>query len=209
MLNRSLRRGLGIAGFVLWAWAVPAPAAQTPLPPSDPTREELLREIRRLDGEIQRLQSQIDLLRRAALPQASAVITVPAGARQGTSFNQPAPSLGPSDWVPAWPPVRSPSASPQARERLPAELGAPPPPLDAPLDFPQFVPGTVRVRHGLGPNEVTVTLEMLNPDGSTNLQVDGNRLAARASYPPDGTFTILNYFEFPVTVRWVARRSPD
>jgi len=207
MCLRSVGRALGIGGFLSVLWASQAPAAQPPQPPAVPVREELLREIRRLDAEIQRLQSQIDLLRRGALPQTSAVVTVPAGARQGTSFNQPAPSFGPSDWVPSWPPVRTPS--PQARERPPVELGAPPPPLDAPLDYPQYLPGTLRVRHGLGPNEVTVALEMVNPDGSTNLQVDPNRLAARASYPSDGTFTILNYFEFPVTVRWVARRSPD
>lgn len=207
MPAKRIGRKLGIAGFLLWAWAGPAGAAEVPLLPGDPTREELLRQIRRLDAEVQRLQSQIDMLRKVVPPQASAVATVPAGARQGTFFNQPDPTFGPSGWVPTWPPVRSPS--PQARERLPRELGAPSPPLDAPLDYPQYVPGTLRVRHGLGPMDVTVTLEVLNPDGTTSLQVDPNRIVARASYPPDGTFTILNYFEFPITVRWVAQRPAD
>ncbi len=205
MSAKSALRWLGIAGSLLGAWAASAPAAEAPPPPGDPTREELLREIRRLDAELQRLQSQLDLLRGAVPPQASAVVTVPGGARQGTFFNQPAPSFGPSDWVPSWPPVRFPS--PQARERTPAELGAAPPPLDSPLDFPQFVPGSRVVRHGLGPSEVTVDLEVLNPDGTASFQVDSNRVVVRGSYPPDGTFTLLNYIEQPLTIRWVARRT--
>jgi hypothetical protein len=206
----AIRRNVGIgpwlwiAGCLLAAWAAPAAAADVPPQGQDTAREELLREIRRLEEEVQRLQSQIDLLRKGVLPQASAVVTVPAGSRQGLPANQPAPSFGPSEWLPDWGPIRH--VSPQVQYPPPQE---PPPPLDSPLDYPQFVPGRLLVQHGLGPNGVTVTLEVLNPDGSVNLQVDTNRLVLRASDPPDGSFVILNYFEQPITLRWVARRSAD
>jgi hypothetical protein len=138
---------------------------------------------------------------------ASAVVTVPPGARQSTPFNAPAPDFGPSEWVPTWPPVRNPS--PQARERPPRELGALPPPVDGPLDYPQFVPGSLTVDHGFGPRQVIVTITLVNPDGSESLQVDSNRIVVVASSPPNGTFTISNFNERPVTVRWTAQRPAE
>ncbi|HEY7678458.1 MAG TPA: hypothetical protein VIG69_15405 [Candidatus Methylomirabilis sp.] len=195
---------LALAALLAAACAPFAGAAEAPPSARPPTREEFLREIRRLEGEVRDLQSQMDLLRGALPGQASAVVTVPAGARQGNRFNAPAPEFGPSDWVPTWPPVVNPS--PQSRQRTPVELGAEPPPPEAPFDFPQFVPGSLVVRHGLGPSEVTVSLALLNADGSENLQVNPNRIAVRGPKPPDGTFTILNYTEYAVTVRWVAQR---
>ncbi len=204
MPGRPIPCGLALVALLAAACAPFAGAAEAPPSARPPTREEFLREIRRLEGEVRDLQSQIDLLRASPPTQASAVVTVPAGARQGTPFNAPAPEFGPSDWVPTWPPMVNPS--PQARQRTPGELGADPPPPDAPFDFPQFVPGSLAVRHGLGPSEVTVNLALLNADGSENLQVNSNRIVVRSSRPPDGTFTILNYLERPVTVRWVAQR---
>ena len=204
MLRGVMVRGAALAGLLAAAWAAPAVGAQAPPEPGSPTREELLREIRRLGDEVRDLQSQIDAIRGALPAQAAAVATVPAGARQGTPFNAPEPRFGPSEWVPMWPPVVNPS--PQSRQRTPAELGAEPPPPDGPLDFAQFVPGSLVVRHGLGPSEVTVDIALLHADGSVNLQVDPNRIVVRASNPPDGTFTILNYTERPVTVRWTAQR---
>lgn len=197
-------RWAALAGLLVAASAAAAVGAEAPPEPGSPTREELLREIRRLGDEVRSLQSQMDAIRGALPSQAAAVTTVPAGARQGTPFNAPEPGFGPSEWVPTWPPVVNPS--PQARQRTPGELGAEPPPPDGLLDFPQFVPGTLLVRHGLGPSVVTVDIALLNPDGSVNLQVDPNRIVVRASTPPDGTFTILNYTERPVTVRWMAQR---
>ena len=207
MRKRPFGRGAALAWLLVAGGAALAPAAEAPPSSVAPTREELLREIRRLEGEVSGLQSQIDLIRKAIAPQASAVVTVPAGMRQGIPFNAPDPRFGPSEWVPTWPPVVNPS--PQARERTPAELGAEPPPPAGPLDFPQYVPGTLVLRHGLGPADVTVTVALLNPDGSVNLQVDPNRIVVRSPSPPDGTFTILNYPERPVTVRWVAQRPPE
>jgi len=200
-------RGVALAGLLVLACACPARAGEALPDPGTPSREGLLGEILRLEGEIRNLQSQIDLIRNAIWPQASAVVTVPPGARQAIPFNAPAPQFGPSDWLPTWPPVVNPS--PQARERTPAELGAERPPLEGPLDFPQFVPGRLVVRHGLGASEVTVNISVLNADGNVNLQVDPNRVVVRSSSPPDGTFTILNYTEFPLTVRWVGQRSPS
>ncbi len=204
MPERTIVRAAALAGLLIAGCGAPALAAERPPTGGAPTREELLREIRRLEGEVRDLQSQIDRVRGSLPGQASAVVTVPAGARQGIPFNTPAPQFGPSDWVPTWPPVRNPS--PQARERLPTELGVAPPPPDEPFDFPRFVPGALTVRHGLGPSEVTVNVALLNADGSESLQVDPNRIVVRGSSPPDGTFTILNYLERPVTVRWVAQR---
>jgi hypothetical protein len=204
--NVGIVSWLGMAGCLLAAGAAPVLAADAPPQGQDTAREEMAREIRRLDAELQRLQSQIDLLRKGSLPQASAVVTFPAGARQSTSSGQPDPSFGPSRWLPDWGPIRH--ISPQAQPRIPLEPGVPPP-LDSPMDYPQFVPGSLLVWHGLGPSEVTVTLEVLTPDGGVNFQVDSNRLAMRASDPPDGSFVILNYFEHPITLRWVARRATD
>ncbi len=198
-----LRHGgqrLAVAGLLLWAWPTPAVLAQDPA-----GGQELPPEIRMMEAEIQRLQSQVEQLRRGTTNQTSAVVTVPAGARQGSSW-QADPSFGPSNWVPDWGPIRY--QSPQARPRTPQELGVPPPPLDSPLDFAQFVPGSLVVRHGLGAADVTVTLEVVSPDGSLNYQVDPNRVVLRGSSPADGTFTILNYIEQPLIVRWVARRAP-
>jgi hypothetical protein len=195
---------LGVAGCLLVAGPAPATAADAPPQVQDTAQEEMLREIRRLQEELQQLQSQIDQLRKGVLSQASAVVTVPAGSRQNIPSNRPAPSFGPSDWLPDWGPIRH--ISPQVQYPPPQE---PPPPLDSPLDYPQFVPGRVQVRHGLGPNRVTVTLEVLGSDGSANLQVDSNRLVMRAGDPPDGSFVILNYYELPITLRWVARRVTD
>ncbi|HYB71901.1 MAG TPA: hypothetical protein VED18_00910 [Candidatus Sulfotelmatobacter sp.] len=202
--NVGIGSWLWVAGCLLAAWAAPAAAADAPPQAQEAAREEMLREIRRLEEEVQRLQSQIDLLRKGVLPQVSAVVTVPAGSRQGIPSDQTSPSFGPSEWLPEWGPNRH--ISPQVQYPSPQE---PPPPLDSPLDFPQFVPGRLLVRHGLGPNGVTVTLEVLSSDGRVNLQVDPNRLVLRTSDPPDGSFVILNYFELPITVRWVARRSAD
>ncbi len=194
--------GLAAALFAACAAAAEGPAP----PPRGPSPEELLREIRQLEAAVRGLQSQIDQPR-TDTAAASAVVTVPGGARQSTSFNAPAPEFGPSDWAPSWPSVRNPS--PQARERLPRELGAAPPPVDGPLDYPQFVPGSLTVEHGLGPREVNVTLALVGPDGSVNQQVDSNRIVAVASSPPNGTFTISNFNEKSVTVRWTAQRSPE
>lgn len=206
MVEGRIVRGVALAGLVAAMVSAPAPGAEVPPNAGAPGREELLGEIRRLDAQIRELRSLIDQLRNAIPPQASAVVTVPAGARQAAPFNLPAPSFGPSDWIPTWPPMRNPS--PQARERTPTELGAEAPPLapSEPFDFPRFVPGKVVVEHGLGPSDVTVKLSVLNPDGSESLEVNPNRIAVRGSGPPDGTFTILNYTEYPVTVRWVAQR---
>jgi hypothetical protein len=202
MLLSRTAQILGAAGLLLWPWITPALHAQDAA-----GGQELPPEIRMLEAEIQRLQSQVDQLRANVPNQTSAVATVPAGARQGIPFARPDPSFGPSDWVPeSWGPIRY--QSPQARPRTPRELGVPPPPLDSPLDFPQFVPGSLAVRHGLGPASVTVTLEVVSPDGAVNYQVDPNRVVVRGSSPPDGTFTILNYIEQPLIVRWVARRVP-
>ena len=198
-------RSTGLVGFLLLAGAASAAAAEAPPPPRQPSREELQREIQRLEDTIRNFQGQLEQIRNAIPPQASGVVTVPGGARQGDPFNAPAPEFGPSEWIPSWPPVRNPS--PQARERLPKELGAVPPPLDSPLDYPQFLPGRVVVEHGLGPREVVVSIALLNADGTENLQVDPNRVVVTASSPPNGTFTITNYYEPPVTVRWAARRS--
>ena len=207
MPKRPFGRAAALAWLLVAAAPALAPAAEAPPSSGAPTREELLREIRRLEGEVRGLQSQIDLIRNALAPQASGVVTVPAGARQGTPFNAPEPRFGPSDWIPTWPPARNPS--PQARERAPAELGAEPPPPEGPLDFPQYVPGTLVVRHGLGASDVSVTVALLNPDGSVSLQVDPNRIVVRSPSSPDGTFSILNYTERPATVRWVAQRPPE
>ncbi len=204
MLVGRIVRGAVLAGLLAAAGVAPAAGAEAPPEPRGATREELLREIRRLESEMRDLRSQIDAIRGAVPAQAAAVATVPAGVRQAAPFNAPAPEFGPSDWVPMWPPVINPS--PQARQRTPVELGAEPPPPDGPLDFPQYVPGRLVVRHGLGPTEVTVNISLLNADGSVNLQVDPNRILVRASNPPDGTFTILNYTEWPVTFRWLAQR---
>jgi hypothetical protein len=192
---------LGAAGLVLWGWPAPTLLAQAP-----PSGLEVPPDIRMLEAEIQRLQLQVDQLRANLPNQTSAVVTVPAGARQGIAFDRPDPTFGPSDWVPSWGPILY--QSPQARLRTPQELGVPPPPLDSPLAFPQFVPGSLAVRHSLGPGDVTVTLVVVSADGTVNYQVDSNRVVVRGSSPPDGTFTILNYFEQPLVVRWVARRAP-
>jgi hypothetical protein len=201
MLLRGAGQILGAAGLLLGAWPTPALLAQGPA-----GGQELPPEIRMLEAEIQRLQSQMDQLRASVPNQTSAVATVPGGARQGSSFDRPDPTFGPSDWVPSWGPIRY--QSPQARPRTPQELGVPPPPPDSPLDFPQFIPGSLVVRHGLGPAPVMVTLEAVSSDGSVNYQVDPNRVVVRGSSPPDGTFTVLNYIEQPLIVRWVARRAP-
>jgi hypothetical protein len=55
---------------------------------------------------------------------------------------------------------------------------------------------------------VTVTLVVVGADGTLNYQADSNRVVVRGSSPPDGTFTILNYIEQPLVVRWEARRAP-
>lgn len=206
MVEGRIVRVAALAGLLAGALASATPGAEAPPGARSPTREELLQEIHRLEGEIRHLQSQIDQLRKAIPPGASAVVTIPAGARQGTPFNLPDPSFGPSDWVPTWPPVRNPS--PQARERTPVELGAEAPPLPSnePFEFPRFVPGRVVVEHGLGPVDVTVNVALLNPDGTESLQANPNRIVVRGSSPPDGTFAILNYTEYPVTVRWVAQQ---
>ena len=192
---------LGAAGLVLWAWPSPSLSAQAPGAGQEPAAE-----IRMLEAEIQRLQSQVDQLRANLPDQSSAVVTVPAGARQGTTFDRPDPGFGPSDWLPTWGSIFY--QSPQARPRAAWALGEPPPPLDSPLAFPQFVPGSLSVRHGLGTAEVTVTLVVVGADGTVSYRVDSNRVVARGSSPPDGTFTILNYSEQPLVVRWVARRIP-
>ena len=197
---------LGVAMALFAACAGPATAAEAPPPPRGPGPEYLLQEIRRLEETIRGLQAHIEQLKHATA-SASAVVTVPGGGRQSTSFNAPALDFGPSEWTPTWPPIRNPS--PQARERLPRELGAAPPPVDGPLDYPQYVPGSLIVDHGLGPREVNVTIALMNPDGSVNEQVDSNRIVVVASSPPNGTFTISNFNEKPVTVRWTARRSPE
>ncbi len=181
-----------------------AGGAESPPGAGESTREDLLREIHRLEEEVRTLRSRLEAIRRALPAEAAAVVTVPAGARQGTPFDVQDPHFGPSDWVPTWPPVVNPS--PQARQRNPAELGAEPPPTEGPLDFPRFIPGRLVVRHGLGPAPVTVDVALLNADGSVSLQVNSNRIVVRGSDPPDGTFTILNYTERPVTLRWVAQR---
>lgn len=204
MRQRAIGGGLALAGLLVAAWGAPALAAEAPPIPRGPTPEELLQEIRRLETEVRSLQEQLDLIRASISPHATGLVTVPAGARQGAEFNVPDPQFGPSDWLPTWPPVRNPS--PQARDRTPTELGAERPPPDAPFDFPQFVPGTLVVQHGLGPSEVAVNIALLNADGNVDFQVDSNRIVVRSSSPPDGTFTILNYTERPVTLRWVAQR---
>lgn len=204
MRQRAIGGGLALAGLLVAAWGAPALAAEAPPIPRAPTPEELLQEIRRLEAEVRSLQEQLDLIRASISPQATGLVTVPAGARQGAEFNAPDPRFGPSDWLPTWPPVRNPS--PQARERTPPEMGAERPPPDAPFDFPQFVPGILVVQHGLGPSEVGVNIALVNADGNVDFQVDSNRIVVRSSSPPDGTFTILNYTERPVTLRWVAQR---
>ncbi len=199
MLRRCLRKMLGAAGLALLAWPAPTLPAQGP-----GGGQEQASEIRILEAEIQRLQSQLDELRANVPVQSSAVVTVPAGARQGTPFDLPDPNFGPSDWVPSWGTILY--QPPQARPRTPRELGELPPPLDSALAFPEFVPGSLLVRHGLGPAEVTVTLVLVSADGG--YQLDSNRVVIRGSSPPDGTFTILNYNEHPLVVRWAARRVP-
>jgi len=81
-------------------------------------------------------------------------------------------------------------------------------PVAEPLGFARLQAGQTTVRHGLGAAEVTIHLAVLSAEGRLSYQVPAGGLFASAPTPPDGTFTIFNATESPLSVRWWAILQP-
>jgi hypothetical protein len=77
-------------------------------------------------------------------------------------------------------------------------------PVAEPLGFARLQPGQTTVRHGLGAAEVTIQVAVLSAEGRVSYQVPAGALFASAPTPPDGTFTIFNATDNPLSVRWWA-----
>ena len=77
-------------------------------------------------------------------------------------------------------------------------------PVADPMGFARLQPGQTTVRHGLGAAEVTIHMAVLSAEGRLSYQVLSGTLFAAAPTPPDGTFTIFNATESPLSVRWWA-----
>ena len=90
-------------------------------------------------------------------------------------------------------------------------------PVGDPLGFDRLLPGQTTIRHGLGATEVTIQLAVVSAEsrssyqsaeGRLSYQVPAGALFASAPTPPDGTFTIFNATESPLSVRWWAILHP-
>lgn len=81
-------------------------------------------------------------------------------------------------------------------------------PIAEPLGFARLQPGQTTLRHGLGAAEVTIHLAVLSAEGRLSYQVPVGALFASAPTPPNGTFTIFNATESPLSVRWWAILQP-
>lgn len=93
--------------------------------------------------------------------------------------------------------------------QVPPGQAAQPDTFANPLGFPHFAPGAAKVEHGLGRQQVSVTLGVLAPDGRVGFHVPTAETFAILPTPPDGTFTIYNYTTVPLTIRWWAIRRPS